>query len=125
MKTPLFETSWNHSVSRISGWTREHWDEAFKMQMAVIMDSASAAGSRQRLPGPRSHHGLDADELEGFTRSFIMAGPWLYSSTTGCFEWKDRNYDVASFYRRGFLAGTDPNHPEYWGDIYDYAQHLV
>ena len=95
------------------------------MQMAVIMDSASAAGSRQRLPGPRSHHGLDADELEGFTRSFIMAGPWLYSSTTGCFEWKDRNYDVASFYRRGLLAGTDPNHPEYWGDIYDYAQHLV
>ena len=106
MKTPDFESPWDYSVSRISGWTREHWDEAFRMQMAAIMDSASRAGSRQRLSGPRSHHGKDADELEGFTRSFIMAGPWLQTSKTGRFEWEGRDFDVAAFYRRGLLAGT-------------------
>lgn len=125
MKTPQFETPWDTDTSRISGWTRKHWDEAFRLQMAAIMDSASEAGARQRLPGPRSHHGLDADELEGFTRSFIMAGPWLHTSETGRFSWNGEVYDVAAFYRRGLLAGTDPGHPEYWGDIYDYAQHLV
>jgi hypothetical protein len=93
--------------------------------MKGIVESASPGGARQRIPGPRSHHGLLADELEGFTRSMIMAGPWLHGSKTGTYTWKGVKVDVATFYRKGILAGTDPKHPEYWGDIVDYAQHLV
>jgi sugar phosphate isomerase/epimerase len=105
--------------------TAEHYQEIFAELMGGIIRSASPGGARQRIPGPRSHHGLLADELEGFTRSFIMAGPWLARRTDPVIEYRGEQYDIAAFYRRGILHGTDPNHTEYWGDINDYAQHLV
>ena len=109
----------------LTGWTRAHWEETFFALMKPIVDSASPGGARQRIPGPRSHHGQLADELEGFTRSMILSGPWLSTSASGAFDWQGAKVDVAEFYRRGLLAGTDPRHPEYWGDITDFAQHLV
>jgi hypothetical protein len=120
LKTPL-----DSANSPLTGWTRAHWEETFFALMKPIVDSASPARARQRIPGPRSHHGQLADELEGFSRSMILSGPWLSTSATGAFEWQGSKVDVAEFYRRGLLAGTDPRHPEYWGDIYDFAQHLV
>lgn len=125
MKKIKLQTPLNYSVSPITGWTRKHWEEIFFVLMKGIVDSASPGCARQRIPGPRSHHGLLADELEGFTRSLIMAGPWLNTSKKGKYEWDGCKVDVAGFYRKGILAGTDPKHPEYWGDIVDYAQHLV
>lgn len=120
IKAPL-----NYKSSPITGWTRKHWEEMFYELMNGIVDSASPACARQRIDGPRSHHGLLADELEGFTRSMLMAGPWLNSSKDGKYNWKGKKVNVAEFYSKGILAGTDPNHEEYWGDIVDYAQHLV
>jgi len=125
VKKLILKSPANRTLSPITGWTRQHWEETFYALMKGIVDSASPAGARQRIPGPRSHPGLLADELEGFTRSLIMSGPWLHSSKTGAYSWQGAKVDVASFYRKGILAGTDPKHPEYWGDIVDYAQHLV
>jgi hypothetical protein len=125
MRTLKLETPLDLAASPITGWTRRHWEEVFFALMQAIVDSASPGGARQRIPGPRSHHGQLADELEGFTRSMILAGPWLHRSQDGKYRWRGAEVDVATFYRRGILAGTDPRHPEYWGDITDYAQHLV
>ncbi len=120
-----FSQPYNNQLSPLSGWTREHIEESFFILMKGIVDSASKDGARQRILGPRSHHGLLADEMEGFSRSFIMGGPWLASSDSSSFTHGGRTVDVAEFYKCGILAGTDPNHPEYWGDIVDFAQHLV
>jgi hypothetical protein len=125
MKKLILKAAFNRTLSPVTGWTRHHWEESFQALMKGIVDSASPACARQRIPGPRSHHGLLADELEGFTRSMIMAGPWLNSSKSGTYLWKGAKVDVAGFYRHGILAGTNPKHPEYWGDIVDLAQHLV
>jgi hypothetical protein len=125
MKKLNLRTAPDRTHSPITGWTREHWEEVFHGLMKGIVDSASPGCARQRIPGPRSHHGLLADELEGFTRSLIMAGPWLHHSAGGAYTWNGAKVDVADFYRKGILAGTDPKHPEYWGEIVDYAQHLV
>lgn len=125
MKRVRFKTPFNYKKSAITGITRDHWLEAFYTLEKGIIDNASPECARQRIPGPRSHHGLLADELEGFTRSFIMAGPWLSGSSNGIFNIVGESIDVADFYRRGILAGTNPANPEYWGDITDYAQHLV
>ncbi|MBI9102762.1 MAG: DUF2264 domain-containing protein [Spirochaetales bacterium] len=125
MKKLNLTTPFDHELARFSGWSRKHWEESFYKMMVAIMKSSSSSGARQILPGPRSHHGRVADEVEGFSRSFIMAGPWLINSGDGKFHLEGQEYDVAAFYRRGILAGTDPAHPEYWGDLYDYAQHLV
>ncbi len=125
MKRIQFTQPFDYEKSPFSGWTRKHWEEAFFVLMKGIVDNASEGGARQRIPGQRSHHGRLADELEGFTRSGFMAGPWLYRSNTGKYTIGDEEVDVAGFYRKGILAGTNPNHPEYWGDVVDYAQHLV
>ncbi|MFO7781102.1 MAG: DUF2264 domain-containing protein [Spirochaetia bacterium] len=108
-----------------TGWTRAHWLEMFSELIVPIIDNASAGRARQIIPGQRSHHGRLADELEGFTRSFIMAGPWLATTGSPEVHTSRGTRDVAAFYRDGILAGTDPQHAEYWGDITDYAQHLV
>jgi hypothetical protein len=125
MRTFELETPADFDAAPITGWTRRHWEEVFFALMKAIVDSASPGGARQRIPGPRSHHGQLADELEGFTRSMILAGPWLSTSADGRYSWRGAEVDVAGFYRRGILAGTDPKNPEYWGEITDYAQHLV
>lgn len=118
-------TPWDFGTCPYSGWTRDHWEESFRKLWAPLADSASPGKARQRIPGPRSHHGPLADELEGFSRSFILAAPWLASSGADGFESEGRFLDVAAFYREGLLSGTDPSGPEYWGDPADYAQHLV
>lgn len=120
-----FTTQSDFKLSPYSGWTRGHYEDLFVQMMAAIMDSASEEGARQRIPGPRSHHGILADELEGITRSFFMGGPWLSQSDSGVFELNGKTYDVAAYYRRAVVNGTNPDHKEYWGDIVDFAQHLV
>ncbi len=125
MKRVQFVNPFDYKKSRITGITRTHWLEAFYQLVKGIIDNASPNCARQLIPGQRSHHGLLADELEGFTRSFIMVGPWLSSSERGYFKYRGERVDVADFYKKGILAGTDPSNPEYWGDIKDYAQHLV
>jgi len=125
MKGLALVTPYDHEASAVSGWTRKHWEESFMRLWSPVARSASSHKARQFIPGPRSHHGRVADELEGFTRSFIMAAPWLSSSDADSFDLDGVRYDVAGFYREGILAGTDPADPEYWGDPVDYAQHLV
>ncbi|HKK64820.1 MAG TPA: DUF2264 domain-containing protein [Clostridia bacterium] len=125
MKRIDFKTPYDYSASHFSGYTRAHYEEIFSELMAAIIDNGSPGCARQLIPGPRSHHGRLADELEGFTRSFIMAGPWLSQQSEPGFDLRGRHYEVADFYRRGIVNGTNPQHPEYWGDITDYAQHLV
>jgi hypothetical protein len=125
MKRLHFTSPLDFRTAPLTGWTRRHWEEAFFALMKGIVDSASPGGARQVIPGQRSHHGQLADELEGFTRSMWMAGPWLHGSEDGVFTHEGEAVDVGAFYRRGILAGTDPEGEEYWGDITDYAQHLV
>jgi len=66
-----FTTPLNKNISPITGWTREHIEEAFFVLMNGIVSSASEGGARQRIDGQRSHHGLLADELEGFRVHFL------------------------------------------------------
>jgi hypothetical protein len=115
----------NPAISPLTGWTRRHWEEVFFTLMKGIVDNASPGGARQRIPGPRSLHGLPADELEGFSRSLFMAGPWLNTAESGMLTFDGETIDVLEFCRRGILAGTNPKHPEYWGRISSYSQHLV
>ena len=125
MKTMTFTTPLDHASASITGWTRRHWEEAMFTLMQGVLNSASPDCARLRIPGPRSHHGQVADELEGFSRSMFMAGPWMSSSESDTLSFGSESINVTDFYRRGILAGTDPKHPEYWGDIQDKTQHLV
>ena len=125
MRKLELQTPWDFEASSITGWTRGHWEEAFFALMRPLVGSASAGGARQYLPGPRSKHGRVADQLEGFSRSMILAGPWLRGSVNGQLTGQGITIDVAELYQRGLQAGTDPKHPEYWGPVEDGSQHLA
>ena len=125
MKILKLQVPFDYEQSPITGWTRKHWEELFFVLIKGIIASASPGKARVHIPGPRTHHDRFADELEGFSRSFIMAGAWLKMSQIGRITFADQVIDIAEFYRRGLLAGTNPDHPEYWGKIINHSQHLV
>nr|WP_290221669.1 DUF2264 domain-containing protein [Trichocoleus desertorum] len=119
------ENPFNHQQSPYTGLTRSHWEEALFTLIQGVVGYSSPGKARISLPGPASRNGQQADELEGFSRSFIMAGSWLHTSEVGTITYADQSFDIANFYRKGLLAGTDPNHLEYWGDVQSRSQHLV
>ncbi|MGK7900451.1 MAG: DUF2264 domain-containing protein [Hormoscilla sp.] len=125
MKTIQWTTSFDYETSPITGWTRNHWEETVFVLLKGIIACASAGKARIPITGPRGCQGPVVDELEGFARSFIMAGVWLHASDTGSMTVSGETLDVAEFYREGILAGTNPTHPEYWGKIVNYSQHIV
>lgn len=73
-----------------------------------------------------AHYGEKAARMEGFSRVLWGLGPLFsqnWDSLPGNFkqeieEWKAR-------YLEGIIHGTDPDHPEYWGDVADYDQKMV
>ena len=63
-----------------------------------------------------AHFSETAAELEGFSRPL-----WgLVPLAAGGGE-----FDGWELYRHGLTNGTDPHHPEYWGDPADRDQRLV
>jgi hypothetical protein len=69
-----------------------------------------------RLSAAAAHFDGAAAELEGFARPLWGIAP--LAAGGGEFEhW--------ALYRKGLANGTDPDHPDYWGDIHDMDQRQV
>ncbi len=75
------------------------------------------------LRGRASNHGSQADRLESFARPCLLAAHWLVSEP-GASEDLSRD-DLAAWFRRGLVVGTDPSSPEYWGPTANHHQHTV
>lgn len=76
----------------------------------------SASGARVELSGAAAIFDRAAAELEGFARPLWGLAPFVAGG--GDFK----HWDL---YRRGLVAGMDPDHPDYWGDVADRNQRLV
>jgi sugar phosphate isomerase/epimerase len=94
--------------------------ESLLQPLAALMQKGKAD-----LPirGQASNHGPQADRLESFARPCLLAAHWL-ASEKGPNEKLSRS-DIADWFRRGLLIGTDPNSPEYWGPTANHHQHTV
>lgn len=76
----------------------------------------SVSGARVHLSATSAHFDKAAADLEGFARPLWGIAPLVAGG--GTFEhWE--------LYRRGLANGTDPDHPDYWGDIGDKDQRQV
>jgi hypothetical protein len=76
----------------------------------------SASGARVRLNAAAAHFDRAAADLEGFARPLWGIAP--LSAGGGEFaHWE--------LYRKGLANGTNPRHPDYWGDIGDMDQRQV
>lgn len=76
----------------------------------------SEGGARVRLSGTAAHFDRAAADLEGFARPLWGLTP--FAAGGGEFD----NWEV---YRQGLTNGTDPEHPEYWGQVNATDQRMV
>jgi hypothetical protein len=87
--------------------------------LAGVRPYASPSGSLITLPGKPGGYGTAVDGLEGFARTFLLAGFRLAGENgadpTG----------LAERYAAGLAAGTDPTHPERWTRPEEHGQAKV
>src|SRR5262249_22298511 len=71
------------------------------------------------LPGPVSFSGRHSDGLEGFARTFLLAGFRLavHGEPDPC--------HLAQWYAEGLAAGCDPGRPDRWPDMAEVGQAKV
>ncbi|WP_206784986.1 DUF2264 domain-containing protein [Amycolatopsis sp. MtRt-6] len=95
-------------LSPYTGWTRAHYAALADRLLTTAGKYRSPAGARIDLPGPASRNGRVSDGLEGFARTFLIAG-FRVAGEGGA--------DPGGFlehYARGLAAGSDPASPEAW-----------
>jgi hypothetical protein len=104
-----------------TGWGRTHWEAVADQLREAAAGYATPDFAQLRLPGRASWAGLANDGLEGYARTFLLAGFRIAGDggTTG------RAARLLERYRRGLLAGTDPASPTAWPVIVDHSQQMV
>ncbi|MFD5073825.1 DUF2264 domain-containing protein [Streptomyces sp. NPDC058371] len=106
-------------LSPYTGWTRAHWEELADAQLAAVRPYATDRHALLHLPGPASRSGRHSDGLEGFARTFLLAGFRLaHSGATD-------PGGHAAWYSEGLAAGTDPHSPERWPTMRECGQAKV
>jgi hypothetical protein len=67
-----------------------------------------------------------ASEFEGFSRIAPLMGAWLeHSEGAKLMLPSGREVDAARILEQAVLAGTDPQSPDYWGDMADRDQRIA
>ncbi|WP_329047728.1 DUF2264 domain-containing protein [Amycolatopsis sp. NBC_01488] len=96
------------ALSPYTGWTRRDWTALADRMLAAVDPYRSPGGARIDLPGPASRNGRVSDGLEGFARTFLLAG-FRITGEAGA----DPG-NLLERYAAGLAAGTDPASPEAW-----------
>ena len=96
--------------------TRDDVARAARDCYEPLLAHLSPAGARVRLGSTGTSFDPVAADLEGFARPLWGLAPLRAGG--GRFGHWDR-------IRAGLVAGTDPDHPEYWGPIVDHDQRAV
>lgn len=96
--------------------TRADVERALKSLCDPAEIYRSPGGARLRFDATAAHFDQAAADLEGFSR--LLWG--LVPAQVGGADWIDW-----TLIARGLASGTDPRHPEYWGQPTDRNQRLV
>ncbi|HYN95148.1 MAG TPA: DUF2264 domain-containing protein [Pilimelia sp.] len=110
--------------SALTGWAREDWARLADRMLAAVRPFASPGHGRIMLPGAGAGagghgHGRAVDGLEGFARTFLLAGFRLAGE---CGADPD---DLAGWYAQGLRAGSDPSAPDRWVRLAEHGQAKV
>ncbi len=97
--------------------TREDIQRAVR-NMITPLEPHFSPGNARVKPGPQAALFSDSGaELEGFSRPLWGVAPLVAGG--------DSAPDLVDRYRDGFANGSDPDHPEYWGDMTTRSQKAV
>ncbi|MFF1527941.1 DUF2264 domain-containing protein [Cellulomonas sp. NPDC058312] len=109
----------SHSARTSSARTRQDWLALADRLLDGARPYASPGRARITPPGPAGGYGRDVDGLEGFARTFLLAGFRLAG---------ERGADpthLAQWYAEGLAAGTDPHAPDRWVRLEEHPQAKV
>lgn len=87
--------------------------------LAAVRPWASENGARITLPGASGGYGVDVDGLEGFVRTFLLAGFRIAGARGRGVD------DLIDFYSRGIIAGLNPDGADRWVRLDEYDQAKV
>ncbi len=97
--------------------------EQLRAQAELMLAAANAHGSPQHarvlFDGAPGGYGSDIDGLEGFARTFLLAG-FLLKGSNG-----KHGQEAAEWYAQGIAAGVDPHSPERWTRLDEHPQAKV
>ncbi len=97
--------------------TKQDFVQLAKTILAPLPAHYSAGGARVNLGATNAAYTQNAVEVEAFSRPLWALGPlWLGGETMP---------ELTALTLKGFAAGSDPAHPEYWGDTHDNDQCFV
>ncbi|WP_418138173.1 DUF2264 domain-containing protein [Agrobacterium sp. El2ro-1b] len=91
---------------------RRALDDSF----APLLPYFSPGGARVTLSGTAAHFDRAAADLEGFARPLWGIAPLALSGDS---------FEHWPLLAKGIANGTDPAHPDYWGDVRQKDQRLV
>jgi hypothetical protein len=96
--------------------TRDDVEKGLRDLFTPLLPYFSEGGARVRLDGGAAHFDRAAADLEGFARPLWGLTPLAAGGA---------EFDHWELYRRGLANGTDPEHPEYWGQVNSTDQRMV
>ncbi|GIG25414.1 DUF2264 domain-containing protein [Cellulomonas denverensis] len=108
-----------HPTSPLTGWDRQRWAALADGMLAAVRPWASPGHARITLPGVEGGYGTAVDGLEGFARTFLLAGFRLAG---------DHGADphgYAEWYARGITTGVDPDAADRWVRLDEHPQAKV
>jgi hypothetical protein len=96
--------------------SRADVEQALRDLFTPLLPYFSEGGARVRLSATGAHFDRAAADLEGFARPLWGLAPLAAGGAP---------FDHWELYRRGLANGTDPEHPEYWGQVNATDQRMV
>ncbi len=100
-------------------WSRDQWATLADRMLAAVEPYTSPRRSLIILPGAEGGYGRAVDGLEGFARTFLLAGFRLAGERGVGLD------ALAERFAAGLAAGTDPASPERWVRLDEHAQAKV
>ena len=107
-----------HSAQDVD-WTRQDWTRFADLLLTSARRFASPGHARITPPGPEGGFGRAVDGLEGFARTFLLAGFRIAGERGAGLD------ELADWYATGIATGTDPASPERWVRLDEHAQAKV
>ncbi|MDW4574166.1 DUF2264 domain-containing protein [Microbacterium sp. M3] len=100
-------------------WSRDEWLAYADRLLDTARIFASPGHGRIHFPGAEGGYGHAVDGLEGFARTFLLAG-FRIAGARG-----EGTGELADFYRQGIVTGVDPDADDRWVRLDEHAQAKV
>ncbi|MBQ0994223.1 DUF2264 domain-containing protein [Micromonospora sp. H61] len=106
-------------VATAATWSRDDWLALADRMLTAARPFASPGHALVTFPGPEGGYGRAVDGLEGFARTFLLAGFRVAGARGVGLD------ELVDWYTAGITAGTDPSSPDRWVRLDEHPQAKV